>query len=433
MHIVFVDSNRIGLQALRAAKQAGHQVTYVGSRRLETLVDNFDSLRDPTLTDDVRVIDTAQDEVVLLDTLRSINTNRTIDAMLTVIEVNVAAVARCAQALGLQGTSPEAVVLSQDKALCRQRIAEHGLNSVAYQVVDNLADARKAASRIGYPMIAKPKCGAASLRALKLKNDADLVSYFDSLNNPVEGPAGYIDAMSDETLLEYYVEGPLFSVEVAVADGDIQPLVLSWRKRCTENPAIELGTTIPAPVPDNIRDVMFEYTTNVVRACELNLGIFHIELIYGLDGPVLVEINPRIMGGNIPAVFNLATDIDPFALLIDIFLNGKLPAACRNLKAVRGAVTRSLGPKTVASLPDDFNSQSWDDSFRPLLSKYSYHYEAGMNVPDMNSTWYPYHFQLVSPSAIEASLLAEWIIMTAEEKTGLDLRHSNEDYLLIKL
>ncbi|XTZ38632.1 ATP-grasp domain-containing protein [Salmonella enterica] len=432
MHIVIVDSNRIGLRALLAAKRAGHYVTFIGSRRLEELVVNFDNLRTPELTDRVVTLDTAQDEVTLLMTLKNLDAERKIDALFTVIEVNVASVAKCAKALGLPGTEPEAVHLSQDKARCRKQIAECGLTSVAYAVVDSLDAAREEARRIGYPMIAKPKVGAASLRALKLENDDDLVSYFTSLQVEVDGPEGYIDAMSAETLLEHYVEGPLFSVEIAVAGGEIQPLVLSWRKRCTENPAIELGTTIPAPVSSTIRDAMFEYTTNVVRACKLNLGIFHIELIYGEEGPVLVEINPRIMGGNIPAVFNLATDIDPYELLLEIFLTERLPAICRNITPVRAATTRSLGPKHPGRLAEHFNSESWDADFRPLLSHLSYHYTPGMLVPDMNSTWYPWHFQLVSSSAVEASLLAEWIIMTAADKTGLVLRRSSEDYLLLK-
>lgn len=432
MHVVIVDSNRIGLRALRAAKRAGHYVTFIGSRRLEELVVSFDHLRAPELTDRVVTIDTAQDEATLLATLKSLDAERKIDALFTVIEVNVASVARCAKALGLPGTDPEAVHLSQDKALCRRQIAACGLTSVAYAVVDSLDAAREAALRIGYPMIAKPKVGAASLRALKVENDDELVSYFASLSGAVEGPEGYIDAMSAETLLEHYVEGPLFSVEIAVAGGEIQPMVLSWRKRCTENPAIELGTVIPAPVSTTIRDAMFEYTASVVRACKLNLGVFHIELIYGPEGPVLVEINPRIMGGNIPAVFNLATDIDPYEVLLEIFLTGRMPAICRNINPVRAAATRSLGPKHPARLADDFSEKDWDADFRPLLSQLSYQYAPGMHVPDMNSTWYPWHFQLVRPSAVEASLLAEWIIMTAAEKTELALRRSGEDYLLLK-
>ncbi|WP_299775923.1 ATP-grasp domain-containing protein [uncultured Tateyamaria sp.] len=430
-HVVFVDTSIIGLRALRAAKKAGHYVSFIGSRRLEKLVGSFEVLRDQTLTDQVVVIETSQDEVALLQATREIATGRAVDAMFTVVEACVEPVAKCARTLDITCTDPEAVTLSQDKALCRQRVADHGLASIKHAVVDNLADALRAAEYIRYPLMAKPNRGALSLRALKIEDESQLRDYFSSLDDGLDAPDGFLDALSQNTILEHYVDGPLFSVEIAVAGGEVHPLALSWRKRCAVNPAIELGTVIPAPVSTSIRNEMLEYATAVVNACGLDLGIFHVELIYGSDGPMLVEVNPRIMGGNIPAVFVLATDTDPFALLVEIFLTGHLSPACYDVSPVRAAVTRNLGPKREGLLPESL-PDDWDVPFRDLLSAYSYKYSAGGLVPEMNNTFYPFHFQLVRPSSIEASLIAEWIVTTAADETRLDLRRSSEDYLLLK-
>jgi biotin carboxylase len=432
MHIAFVDSNTVGLAALRTARRHGHHVSFVTSRRFAGLMGGRQVLDNAEVapTNAILEIETALDEEELFNAVSSLHRERPLDAIITVVDFCTHPVARCAQRMGLPGTDPVAVALAQDKAACRARIAAHGIRSIPYALVGSAKEAKQWAARQGYPVIAKPKRGAASLLTAKITQAAELDAYFSSLDRALSVPQGVIDTLSNETLLEAYVDGPLFSVEMAAAQGEYLPMALSWRKRCMADPSVELGTVMPAPVSASAAKAMKDYAVAVARSLELDLGIFHIELIYGANGPVLVEVNPRIMGGNIPTVFTLATDVDPFEMLIGLHATGRLPDICRKVAPLRAAATRSLGPSVAARVRPDLRSD-WDRNFRPEVALWTMGIEAGLELPAMDSTFYARHFQLVRASAIEASLMAEWIISVTAEATGLQLRQSMEDYLAL--
>lgn len=428
MHIAFIDSNPVGLGALRAAKRAGHHVTFISSNRFAAFIGGIEAVQNAQHSDQVVQIDSSLDEDELFSALSAVSRERRLDAVVTVLDFCTHVVARCAKRLGLPGTDPDAVALAQDKAACRARIAARGIRSVPFALVDNLPDAKARVAEMGYPVIAKPKRGAASLLTAKIETPEELEAYFATLHRSLAVPQGVVETLSPETLVEGYVDGPLFSVEMAAANGEFQPMALSWRKRCIVDPSVELGTTMPAPVSESTSKALVDYALTVVRSLDLDLGIFHIELIVGPDGPVLVEVNPRIMGGNIPTVFRLATGVDPFELLIGIHLSGQLPDACRTVATVRSASTRSIGPASEGRIPEVLPA-GWTAPFEAQLSAWNVNLPPGALVGAMDSTYCPNHFQLVRDSSIESSLLAEWIISVTAQATGLNLRQSREDYL----
>ncbi|CAM3460595.1 ATP-grasp domain-containing protein [Paracidovorax anthurii] len=296
MHIVFVDSNMVGLGALRAARQAGHFVTFVRSNRFAAFIQGVEMTGDPQYCDQVVQIESSLDEEELMGALSQLKRNGQLDAVITVLDFCTHVVARCAARLGVPGTRPDAVALAQDKAACRAHIAERGIRSVPFALVGDLESALARASEIGYPVIAKPKRGAASLLTAKIEAPEQMRAYFASLDRDLDVPEGVIETLSEQTLIEGYATGPLFSVEIAAAGGDYRAMALSWRKRCSVDPSVELGTTIPAPVGEATAESLKDYALTVVRSLGLDLGIFHVELIQGEHGPVLVEVNPRIMG-----------------------------------------------------------------------------------------------------------------------------------------
>jgi biotin carboxylase len=430
MRVAFVDSNAVGLNALRAARQAGHEVVFIGSRRFAGLIGGFAQLRSGGHADEVVEIESSLDELALGTVLFSLHGQRQLDAVLTVLDFCALPVARCAKRLGLPATSPQAVALAQDKAACRQHIEAHGLRSVPHAVVRHRAAAAAFAAEIGYPMIAKPKRGAASLLTARIDTPERLDAYFAGLGRTLDVPQGVVDSLSDETLIERYVEGPLFSVEIAAAGGELVPLIVSARKRCIADPSIELGTTMPAPVQPSTARALTDYAIDVVKCLELDLGIFHVEVIQGPDGPVLVEVNPRIMGGNMPRVFQLATGVDPYALLVQLHTTGRMPPACREVSAVRAATTRMIGT-TAAGQVCAALASDWTAPFAPHLANWQFDVAPGMPVPAMESSYCAGHFQLTRTTPAEASLLAEWVISVAAQATSLDLRRSSEDYLFV--
>jgi biotin carboxylase len=166
----------------------------------------------------------------------------------------------------------------------------------------------------------------------------------------------------------------------------------------------------------------------VARSVGLDFGIFHIEIILGKHGPVLVEANPRIMGGNMPTVFKLATGIDAYDLLVDMYLTRGLPQACRGIVPIQAATTRMIGAAESAEVEKTIAS-NWNAPFKERLAGWRFDVSRGTRMAKMDSSTCPFHFQVVGASAHERSLLAEWIIGQTARGTGIKLRSSSEDYL----
>lgn len=53
MHIAFIDSNPVGLGALRAAKRAGHHVTFVSSNRFAAFIGGIEAVQNAQHSDQV--------------------------------------------------------------------------------------------------------------------------------------------------------------------------------------------------------------------------------------------------------------------------------------------------------------------------------------------------------------------------------------------
>ena len=286
MHVVFVDTNSVGKNALVAAKRAGHEVSFVCSRAYSDLIGDPASISGEAFTTRIIEFESSNDEDDLFETLSKLHHDHPIDALITVLDFCTLPVAHCAERLGLAGTKPAAVRLAQDKGRCRDTLESLGCSPVPHRCVEELDTARLAAETLGYPIMAKPNRGGASILASKIRNELELETYFDSLSRTPDVAKGIQDVISRDIILEKYIEGPLFSLEVAAAVGECVPLILSARKRCLNDPSIELGTTMPAPVKPETATALTDCAMKAAQCLELDFGIFHIEMILGPDGPV---------------------------------------------------------------------------------------------------------------------------------------------------
>ena len=76
------------------------------------------------------------------------------------------------------GTSPEAIDLAEDRERFSAVIGTLGLRQPAGQTVDSLADARKAAARLGYPVLVRPSYVLGGRGMQAVYRDADLEAYW---------------------------------------------------------------------------------------------------------------------------------------------------------------------------------------------------------------------------------------------------------------
>jgi len=361
--IVFVDSNTGGLAAIETAKRMGLRVVFVRSHRFSPLYDSELSRKRIGMADRVIDIEDCFDASQLDAALLSERDAGGIDALLTVFAFAVIPVAQAARRLGLRYTDLDAVHRACRKNECREIGERCGLPPVTCIPARTEDDIRAAVGQVGFPAMIKPAVGGASMGTHKVRNPQELESYLARARRerdqfPMRLGA---DVLSDLILVEEFIDGPLISVEIGrTADGTIIPFIVGERTLDKVNPALELGTTMPALVSEEMKQAAIDQASLVIRAIDLDIGIFHIEFIASRNGPRLVELNPRIMGGNLPALFGFVSGEDLFEWLIRIHL-GENPkkdsfavrrVLCSRLVAADAPaqVRRALTPQEVDSL-----------------------------------------------------------------------------------
>jgi biotin carboxylase len=322
MHIAFVDSNPAGLEAIRLAKLAGHRVSFLQSadplypltEHNQRIIDMADRLVDKLVTTDAHVV---------ISALAGCHAAEPIDVVSTQHEMSTEAVAAACRALGLRGTSPDAVFTARRKDRCRDVISAAGLGCAKYGLAENDQQAIAIAERIGFPVVLKPPSGGDSLLAhIACDGEQAHAACRDLLTGLAAVPTDWRPQFSRGILVEELLIGKLVSVELGVRDGNFFPFCVSGRFRWHEDEAVELGSFIPADLSADQTAQCIAYAIDVCRAIGLDLGVFHIEIVVTERGPVLVEVNPRVMGGALPTIYRHATGQDIYGSLLQILTPG---------------------------------------------------------------------------------------------------------------
>jgi biotin carboxylase len=83
------------------------------------------------------------------------------------------------------------------------------------------------------------------------------------------------------------------------------------RKHISAEPFfVELGHDFPAGLPADMDKDIIDVAHHALRALGLAWGPLHIELRLTPNGPMIIEVNPRLAGGFIPEIVRLALGID---------------------------------------------------------------------------------------------------------------------------
>ena len=183
----------------------------------------------------------------------------------------------------------------------QERIAEHGLRSIKGKVVYSLEEAIEFYDSEGLKeVVLKPtySSGSASVRICLSREE--MIDATNLLFNDVNRFGDNIE----ELLIQERIDGTEYIVNTVSHKG-IHRVTLVWKYS-------KVKTSEGAIVYDSIETVnelslgeaeMVEYAYSVADALGIQYGPVHGEYMIDEKGPVLIEVNCRPMGGEIPADF----------------------------------------------------------------------------------------------------------------------------------
>jgi biotin carboxylase len=307
-HLLFVDANEPGIATLGIAKDLGHRVTFVRSTEHVLFHETPAALATLARLDRIVDVGLASDPEQLIKAVGEVVATDPVDQVITQSGFCVAAAAQMAAALRLPFTDPGAVLAARNKATSRRLLREHGLPSARYALIHHPGEAEGAAAEVGFPIVVKPAGGENSMLAYRVDDIDELRTIVAGVFADIDGLAPLMrDQFSLGVLIEQHLAGELVSAEIGRLNGVSYRYMVSGRIRARHNECVEMGALMPAPLSPADRDACFTYGEQVCAALGLDLGIFHLEMIMTEAGPVLVEANPRLMGGVMPSLYRNVT------------------------------------------------------------------------------------------------------------------------------
>ncbi|MDX3502439.1 ATP-grasp domain-containing protein [Streptomyces sp. ATCC51928] len=220
----------------------------------------------------------------------------------------VHAAARLAEALGLPGSAPDAVLSCRDKAATRARLTAADVPQPACTPVSTAAEARRAADATGYPVVVKARGLAGSLGVVRADHGDAVEAAFEAASS-ANWPG--VPRYEADVLVEEYLTGPEISIDAVVVDGVCTPMIVA-RKQTGMDPYFEeTGHTVDATDPLLQDAELLDQLHRIHKALGFERGATHTEFKLTPKGPRLVEINARLGGDFIPLLGMLATGTDP--------------------------------------------------------------------------------------------------------------------------
>jgi biotin carboxylase len=213
--------------------------------------------------------------------------------------------ARIARDLGLTGADPMALEHCSHKGRQRARLASAGIAQPQFRLVHSIEEARAAAAKIGYPVVIKPVEGSGKVGVSLAPDEPALIAWMAGLCQHSANERGL--PVPREFLVEQYFEGREFSVEAFHGSA-----VAVFEKRCQPPRFVEEAhVTPPADLPRSDLKRLTRLACEALVELDLAWGAAHVELRMNAAGEmVLVEVNPRLAGGNLPALVLEARGID---------------------------------------------------------------------------------------------------------------------------
>jgi len=357
MHIVMVECNPNGVAGIANALQLGHQVTLV-SADPDFYLNASPLAADAFAHPRCRIVkSTASFSIDVLEKIvRDVHAESPVHGVTTYSEYHTVHAATVAGALGLPGMSVQGALNARHKHRTRLALEHTDVPQPRFAHVRDATQIEAAIRKIGFPCVVKPSDGSASLHVLSLACEQDLEQYLAELAKVADYGRGVVRI--PDILIEEFVPGPLVSVESCVlGPGQIVNLGVTDRTLSGFPYFIEMGATYFRGHPSE--DELFGLTQKVLRHLGIDFGFIHTEYLLGEDGPVLCEVNGRLIGGVAPNLMKISSGVDPYLEVIRQALcetpvlpfPGEVTASARWFGSPAAGTLKSLDFAKVSTLP----------------------------------------------------------------------------------
>lgn len=231
-------------------------------------------------------------------------------------EVSMAVMGRINDELGLSGISREQAICATNKHLMRKAFEKGNAPSPKSILAQDAEDGwSRLQNEFDTDAILKPSRNSGSRGIAKVSRNMDKGDFIRAYDEALS------ESRDHSVLIEQFIEGPEFSIEMIVWQGDIHVLTVTDKKTTGAPHFVELGHNQPSCFSATDVETLKAAAVAGVRALGVNNCACHAEAKLMNGKAYLMEVGARLGGDFIStALTHLSTGIDMVAAAIDVAL-----------------------------------------------------------------------------------------------------------------
>lgn len=231
-------------------------------------------------------------------------------------EVSMSVMGRINDELGLSGITKEQAIRATNKHLMREAFEKGGAPSPKSILTDSAEDAwNHLQNDFQTNAILKPSRNSGSRGIAKIARDIDKENFVRLYNVALN------ESRDQSVLIEQFIEGPEFSIEIIVWNGIVNVLTVTDKKTTGAPHFVELGHNQPSCRTSKEIEILKEAAVAGVKALGVNNCACHAEAKLQGGKAYLMEIGARMGGDFISTVLTrLSTGVDMIAAAVNCAL-----------------------------------------------------------------------------------------------------------------
>jgi biotin carboxylase len=255
-------------------------------------------------------------------------------AVLAVDDGGTLLAAQTAAALGLPHNDPQAAMAARDKYRMRQLCFARGIPGPTFRRFTTADNPEEIAATVTYPAVVKPLQRSGSQGVIRADDPAELLAALARLQPILEGDGR---PGPHPFLVEDYLPGMEVALEGLIDHGRLHVLALFDKPDPLEGPFFEETIYVtPSRLPPATQKAVAAATESAAGALGLRQGPIHAELRVNDQGPWLLEIAGRSIGGLCARTLRFGVDVSLEELILRQVMGRPLPV--QRESAARGVM-----------------------------------------------------------------------------------------------
>ena len=226
-----------------------------------------------------------------------------IDAIVSFVDPYVYLATKLHEEFCNRSLSIDAIKAMEDKILTREILKDspYTPNFIKINGMESKKSLTSIIKHYPYPLMVKSPFSTGSKDVIKVENDKEL---FNSVNLLTKK---YPDL---PILIEEYLDGPQYLVETVVVDGNIHIIAILEQEITQFKRFIITGYNVLNKTDKVLLQNIQQAVESIIKSFEMETGTCHLEIRITQGQCKLVEINPRISGGAMNRMIEIAYGIN---------------------------------------------------------------------------------------------------------------------------